>query len=86
MVEELQQMHDRQCFKAIAVRELVRREKQRAMEGLMLVTQKRDGGVKARLAYNGKPTREWVSREGKSSPTALTESIMLLAAINAKES
>ena len=86
MVEELQQMHDRRCFKAIAVRELARREKQRAMEGLMLVTQKRDGRVKARLAYNCKPTREWVSREDKSSPTALTESIMLLAAIDAKES
>ena len=28
VVEELQQMHDRRCFKAIAVRKVARREKQ----------------------------------------------------------
>ena len=58
-------MNDCWWFKTIAVRELAKREKQRAMEGLMLVTQKQDGRVKAQLAYNGKPTREWVLREEK---------------------
>ena len=38
--------------------------------------------MKGRLAYNGKKTREWISREDKSSPTAHTESILLTSAID----
>jgi hypothetical protein len=41
--------------------------------------------VKARCVYNGKPTREWLSREDSSSPTAALESIMLTAVIDAYE-
>ena len=82
---ELKQMHDRTCFKAIAVGELTRRERQRAMEALMFLTEKKSGEVKGRLAYNGKPTRNWITREDKSSPTAHTESILLTAGIDAME-
>ena len=39
--------------------------------------------MKGRLAYNGKPTREWIMREDKSSPTAYTESIFLTSAVDA---
>lgn len=55
------------------------------MEGQILVQQKRHGNMKARLAYDGKTTCKWVYREKTSSPTALTEDIMLLLAINVKE-
>jgi hypothetical protein len=41
--------------------------------------------VKGRLVYNGKPTREWLSRENSVSPTAALESIMLTAVIDAHE-
>jgi hypothetical protein len=37
------------------------------------------------MVYNGKPTREWLSREDSSSPTAALESIMLTAVIDAHE-
>ena len=37
---ELSQMHHRTCFRAITVAELSRREKLRAMEGLMFFSQK----------------------------------------------
>ena len=37
------------------------------------------------MVYNGKPTREWLSREDSTSPTAMLESIMLTLAIDAKE-
>jgi len=40
---------------------------------------------KGRLVYNGKPTRDWLSREDASSPTASLESIFLTAVIDAKE-
>ena len=55
---ELKQMHQRTCFRAITVAELTRIERQWSQEGLMLLTRKRSGKVKGRLAYNGKPTRD----------------------------
>ena len=45
---ELGQMHDIFCWKTIAVKELTRREKQCAQEGLMLLTRKCGGKVKSR--------------------------------------
>ena len=50
--KEVKQLHERRGFRAIAVAELTRQEKQRAMEGLMFVTKKRSGEMKGRLAYN----------------------------------
>ena len=82
----MKQLHERRGFKAIAVEELIRREKERAMDGLMFVTKKRTGEMKGRLAYNGKPTRAWVGHEEKLSPTAATESILLTIAIDAMQS
>ena len=75
--KELGQMHTRRGLRSIAVAELTRRERLRAQEGLMLLTRKQTGECKGRLVYNGKNTREWISREDKSSPTVLTESLML---------
>jgi hypothetical protein len=37
------------------------------------------------MVYNGKPMREWLSREDSASPTAALESIMLMAVISAHE-
>jgi hypothetical protein len=51
----------------------------------MFLGEKRCGTVKGRMAYNGKPTREWLSREDSASPTAALESIMLTAVIDAHE-
>ena len=82
---EVKQLHDRVGFRALAVKELTRQERERAQEGLLFLTEKKDGSVKGRLAYNGKKTREWISREDKSSPTAHAESILLTCAIDAKE-
>ena len=82
---ELKQMHDRTCFRAIAVVELSRRERQRAMEALMFLTEKKSKEVKDRLVYNGNPTRNWITQEDKSSPTAHTESILLTAGVDAME-
>ena len=76
-------MHKSVGFKAVAVAELTRRERQRAQEGLMLLTRKKSGDIKGRLVYNGKGTRSWISREDKSSPTVLNESLMLICAVDA---
>lgn len=67
------------------VRELTRQEKKRAQEGLMLITRKKSGEVKSRLAYNGKPTRGWIKDEEKALPTVLTESLFITCAIDSHE-
>ena len=55
------------------------------MGALMFLTEKRDKSVKGRMVYNGKPTREWLTREDSASPIAALESIMLTAVIDAHE-
>jgi len=60
-------------------------KKKKAQQGLMFITKKRDSTIKGRLVYNGKETREWISKEEVTSPTVSLESILLTAVINAKE-
>ena len=47
------------------------------MDALMLLTEKKDGTIEGRMVYNGKGTREWVSKDEAASPTAYVESIMI---------
>ena len=49
----------------------------------MILTKKNYGDIKGRLVYNGKNTRDWISREDKSSLTVLTESLMLTCTVDA---
>ena len=51
----------------------------------MLFTEKRDGTIKARSVYNGKDTRDWISREDSASPTVSQESIVITSVIDVKE-
>ena len=51
----------------------------------MFLTEKRNGTVKGRMVYNGKPTRDWVSREEAASPTVSSESVFITAGVDAKE-
>jgi len=84
-LKEVKQLHDRICFSPIDVSDMTPTEKQKAMEALLFLTEKRDKSIKGRLVYNGKPTREWLSREDSASPTAALESIFLTAIVDAKE-
>ena len=83
--KEIGQLHERECFDPILVSELSDKEKKKALEALMFLTEKRDGSIKGRMVANGKPTREWHTREEATSPTASLEGIFLTATIDAKE-
>ena len=50
-----------------------------------MISEKETGEIKGRMVYNGKPTREWFSKEDVASPTVTTEGVFLTAAIDAKE-
>ena len=50
---ELLQMHQRVCFIPTLISELMPDEHRKAMLSLMILSQKKNGDVKGRLAYNG---------------------------------
>ena len=83
--KEMDQLHQRNCFTPIDVASLSEDERRKTVDALMFLGEKRDKTVKGRMVYNGKPTREWLSREDSTSPTAALESIMLTAIVDAKE-
>ena len=60
-------------------------EKKKALNGIMLVTEKREKSVKGRLVYDRSKTRDWVSWEEAASPTVSLESLFLTSVIDAKE-
>ena len=64
---------------------MTKEERRKAQVALMFLTEKRDGSIKAREVYNGKPTRQWFQREDSASPTASLESLILLGVIDVRE-
>ena len=84
-IKELDQLYRRNCFTPISISNMTVEERRKAQVALMFLTEKRDESVKGRMVYNGKPTREWLSREESASPTAATESVMLTSFIDAYE-
>jgi hypothetical protein len=79
---EMDQLHGRSCFTQIPIAEMTQIERRKAQQALMFLVENRDGTLKGRMVYIGKPTREWLLREDSASPTAALESIMLTAAID----
>ena len=84
-MSEIRQQHDRKCFAPRSISEMTESERKKAQEALMFLTEKRSGEKKGRMVYNGKPTREWLSKEDSASPTATLEGIMVTVTIDAKE-
>jgi hypothetical protein len=75
--KEIDQLHKRTCFAPMKVKEMNPSERKKAQMALMFLTEKSDKSVKGRMVYNGKPTREWLSRKDAASPTAAIESVMI---------
>jgi hypothetical protein len=58
----IDQLHKRTCFAPLKVKNMKPSKRKKALMALMFLTEKRDKSVKGRMVYNGKPTREWLSR------------------------
>ena len=81
----MKQLYTRDCFALLYIEQLTESEKKKIVDAIMLLQEKRDKTIKGRCVYNGKPTRDWLMHEDTSSPTALLESVMLTAAVDAHE-
>ena len=51
----------------------------------MLFTEKRCGKIKGRMVFDGRKTREWITKEDSASPTATLEGLLLMLTIDAHE-
>ena len=77
--------HIQTALAAITVNKLTAEEKQKAQIAIMLLSKKPSGGIKGQAVYNGKNTRNWLTKEDTTSPTVMTEGIFITGAIDAKE-
>ena len=84
-LNEMRQLHERECFKPIDIGSLSQIERKRALESLIFLTEKKDGQIKAHHCANGSTQRDYMTREDVSSPTVSTESTLLTAVIEAEE-
>jgi hypothetical protein len=83
--EEIEQLHNRGCFKPIHIESYGSASRQQVMGSIMFLTEKRDGTIKARNVTDGRKQRTWMSKEEAASPTVMLESLLLTAIIDAKE-
>src|SRR5210317_2231077 len=79
---ELEELVQRNCWDPIHVEEMNDLERKRAQDAMMLLAEKNTGEIKGRCVYKGNGTREWLSREDTSSPTASLEAIMTTCVID----
>ena len=71
--KETGQSDNGECFGPISVEEMTNQESKKAQVALSCSTEKRDGAIKGHTVFDGKPTREWLSEEDGTSPTASPE-------------
>jgi hypothetical protein len=83
--KELRQLNEREVFKPISIQTMTHQEKRRAMDSLIFLVEKRDGRIKARACANGSTQRSYIGKEDTTSPTVLTEAILITAAIEADQ-
>ena len=83
--KETRQMHKRVAFEPVDATTLSHTERKRAMESLMLLTEKRIGSTKGRATVNGSTQRACMHENDASSPTANAELILLASAHEVKE-
>ena len=67
------------------LKDLSKSEKNKALESLTFLVEKKSGKIKARHCANGSKQREWINSDDAASPTVATNSVMLTATIEAEE-
>ena len=84
-IKEISQLVNRKVFKPIKLEDLSLKEKQKAMNSLIFLTEKRDGTIKARACANGSVQRKYIHKEDAASPTVSVETLLTTCVIDAKQ-
>jgi hypothetical protein len=84
-VNELTQLHIMDTWMAIDPSQLTREDRVKALSSLLFLKEKRTGKIKGRACINGAPQQAYIPKEEAASPTVLTESTFITAAIAVHE-
>ncbi len=82
---EMRHLHSRAVFEPIWVEDMTQVEIEGAMESLIFLVEKHDATVKARTCANGSTQCTYMEWDDTTSPTAMTESILITGTIDAKQ-
>ena len=82
---EMKQLHFRDTFRPVHWKDLTVKQRQQILRSHLFLKEKRSGKVKGRAVAGGNKQRDFISKEEASSPTAATESVMLMCTIDAHE-
>ena len=85
VLKELKQLHDLSVVSPVHPRDMTKEQVKRALPYLMFLKRKRCGKIKGRGCADGRPQRDFISREEASSPTASLYAIVLTCLIDAIE-
>ena len=75
--KEIGQLHGRGGLTPTGLRDLTDEAAKRALEAVTILLRKKSGLVKSRTCANGSVQCNWMTKEEVTSPTALTESVLL---------
>ena len=84
-LKEVGQVVKRDVFYPIMVSDLTEDERQKAMESLIFVSEKRSGEKKSRFCANRSNGIPFTNREDAASPTAMEESVFIKGTKDAKQ-
>jgi hypothetical protein len=86
LFKEFSQLHDLGVFLAQDGNKLTRVEKKGALRAINMITEKRCGRIKGRTVSNRRPQRKALyAKEDTTSPTVLTDALMISIIIDTKE-
>jgi hypothetical protein len=83
--KELEQLHLKETFAPVEVKDLTPTQKKAALESLMFLKEKRDGSIKVRVCADGRKKREGSTKSDATSRTVTLESVLITATIDAHE-
>ena len=83
--KEMKKLYDRVVFEPVDLNSLTPLERKRAMESLIFIVEKRDGTVKDRTFTNSSTQRTHIEIDEAASPTVMTNAILIIAIIDAKQ-
>jgi hypothetical protein len=83
--KELNQLHMRETLTPQHSNDLSDSQKQKALESLMFLKEKREGTIKGRACADGRKQRKTAVPGGATSPTVALESVLITATIDAYE-
>ena len=82
---EIEQLHNREAFEPIHPKDITQLERNKAMNSLIFLTEKKDGTIKARACANGSIQRRFIAKQEAASPTVTTEALLTSCVMDAKQ-